>query len=387
MPLEEVTFNNVNGEEISLSNLVSQMINYYEQKLEIGETKITDFNEGSEIRNILEAFAILGYAIMEEQNDNSKIAFINLSEGGWLDRIGELPFINLERITGAEAEGNLTFSIETALEEEYTIPAETIVESSETGMEYITLNDCVIPAGELSATVIAECMVVGSEGNVPAGSIDTITDDTVDTELVSVTNEYAFENGSDYEEDEEYRERLLATNQKEGFGSIGHYKDLCESVDGVHDVKLIDNATYTKKVIVNGFSKPVEDSVYLDVITELSKLENLVVKHSFLAEKVAYTSVSLTINLDVTTEIPNQDLLDNLTAFFNGTAFDRIEYDGLNIDEPLTYEKVASCFSLFGDVINVTDILYGGSTLTSITPTLNTVFKVGTITFNQNEVQ
>ena len=64
--LNEVSFYNTNGDEISLSNIVNQMINYYNMKHEVGETVITDFNEGSEIRNLLEAFAIGIYALLEE---------------------------------------------------------------------------------------------------------------------------------------------------------------------------------------------------------------------------------------------------------------------------------------------------------------------------------
>ena len=55
MALEEVSFYNTNGDEINLTNLVDQMINFYELKSEVGETRLTDFNEGSEIRNLLEA--------------------------------------------------------------------------------------------------------------------------------------------------------------------------------------------------------------------------------------------------------------------------------------------------------------------------------------------
>ena len=51
MALNEVSFYNTNGDEISISNIVNQMINYYNLKHEVGETVVTDFNEGSEIRH------------------------------------------------------------------------------------------------------------------------------------------------------------------------------------------------------------------------------------------------------------------------------------------------------------------------------------------------
>ena len=59
------------------------MIEYYNQKLEIGETKVTDFNEGSEIRNLLESFAVDLYDLMEDNYEATKIAFIKpLTENG-----------------------------------------------------------------------------------------------------------------------------------------------------------------------------------------------------------------------------------------------------------------------------------------------------------------
>ena len=76
MAIDDVSFFTVTGEEISREYLVNQMIGYYNMKLGIGETKVTDFNEGSEIRNLLESIAIDSYIIMEDKNELSKIAFI-----------------------------------------------------------------------------------------------------------------------------------------------------------------------------------------------------------------------------------------------------------------------------------------------------------------------
>jgi hypothetical protein len=44
MAIEEVSFYNIVGEEVNLSNLVLQMIGYYELKREVSETAVTDFN-------------------------------------------------------------------------------------------------------------------------------------------------------------------------------------------------------------------------------------------------------------------------------------------------------------------------------------------------------
>jgi len=391
LALEEVSFINTNGDEVYLSNIVNQMIDYYEQKLEVGETRITDFNEGSEIRNLLEAFAVGIYALLEEQNEVSKLAFIQTSFGESLDKIGTLPFINMPRIEGQEAEGMVTFTLASTLTEDYVIPSETIVMASNTGLEYSTTSDCIIFKNETSSEVMVECLTEGADGNATVGSIDTINDITVDTELVSVTNEEALQNGSDYEDDEAYRQRLLENVREEGFGTVAYYMKLGKSVSGVHDVKLVSNTdlehSYTRKVLVNGFTKPVEDSVVLDVFTAFSDLANIVLGHSFIVEKVVPQTVNLTFNLNVTTTLNTDKLLHNLTAFFDGLNHDRITYEGLNIGQSLTRDYLVSCFSIFDEVVNVEAYVTGQSQqITTIECTPNKVLKLGTVTWNQTEV-
>ena len=387
MALEEVSFVNTNGDEVYLSNIVNQMIDYYEQKLEVGETKITDFNEGSEIRNLLEAYAIGIYALLEEQNEVSKLAFIQTSFGESLDKIGTLPFINLPRIEGNEATGLVTFTLASALTEDYTIPAETIVMASDTGLEYATTNDCIIFKNETSADVVVECLTEGSDGNAKVGSIDTINDITVDTDIVSVTNAEEFYNGTDYEDDDYYRLRLLENIREEGFGTVGYYEKLGKDVDGVHDVKLVSDASYTRNVLVNGFNKPVSDSVVLDVLTAFSDLTKIVLGHSFIVSKVVPTSVDLTFNLEVTTELDEDKLLHNLTSFFDGLTHDRITYGGLNIGQSLTKDYLLSCFSIFDEVVSIEVYVTGESEqVTTIPCDADKVLKVGTVTWNQTEV-
>ena len=315
MALNEVSFYNTNGDEISISNIVNQMINYYNLKHEVGETVVTDFNEGSEIRNLLEAFAIGIYALLEEQHEATRIAFIESSDGGWLDKIGELPFIDLARDEGSEASGVVTFTVGSVQESDVFIPAGTMVQDSSNEIDFTTSVDATIIAGEESVSVVVEAVGVGSDGNLGIDKVTVIvTDNLVNTELVSVTNPEPMMGGSDYEEDDDYRARLLGNVQADGFGSQGWYRSLCEDVDGVHDVKLIDDSDYTKKVLVNGSVKPTPDSVLLDVLGELTVLDNLVVGHSFMVDTPSYTSVDLDISLDVVSEVNEDKLLSVLTV-------------------------------------------------------------------------
>ena len=388
MALEEVVFYNTNGEEISLSNLVNQMVNYYGLKLEIGDTRVTDFNEGSEIRNLLEAFAVAIYALLEEQHEATKIAFISSSYGVWLDRIAELPFINLPRVQGNVSQGVVSFTLDSTLSDDFVVPAGSIVACSNGGLEFVTLSDCFINAGDLSADVAVECLVDGVEGNVSAGSIDTVSSEFVDSTLVSVSNQDGLDGGADLEGDEDYRSRLLANVQRAGFGTLQYYMDLCEAVTGVHDVLFINASGYTRKCIVNGDVKPTPDSVLLDVLTALTDNSNHVLNHSFTVAKPVYDTEALDITLSVTSEIASADLSEVLTCLFDGGVINgfQVDFEGLKINESISKERIVNTLELMGNVVEVTSVKQSGTEITELVPSANGVLKLGDLTFTQNEV-
>lgn len=387
MALNEITFVNTNGEEINLSNIVNQMINYYGLKLEIGETRITDFNEGSEIRNLLEAFAIAIYALLEEQHEATRISFISTSYGGWLDKIGELPFIDLPRVESSYGQGYVTFTLSSSQASDVVIPADTVLACSGTGLEFVTTSECVIAAGDLSGDASVECLTTGADGNVVAGSVDVISDDGVDTDLVSVSNASAFGGGADAEDDEDYRERLLSNVRRDGFGTLGYYENLCLDIDGVHDVLFVSDASYTRKVLVNGNTKPTSDVVLLDVLTALTENSNHVLGHSFTVAKPAYSSGhTLAITLNVKSALSTTALTNLVSAVFNGGAVFQMDYEGLSINESLDKQVLVSALETFDDVVSVTSIKESGNEITSLTPSSNDVLTLTAVSFTQNEV-
>lgn len=386
MGLDEVTFYNIVGEEVNLTNLVSQMIDYYGQKLAVGETRLTDFNEGSEIRDILEACAVLGFAILEDINSSGRLPFIRLSEGVYLDYIGENPFIKLPRNTGDYAEGIVVFTLNEVQDTDFIIPAETIVTDTVMDLDFETTVDATIPAGENSVEVPVTCLTMGTNGNVPAGTITILEDDDLNFELLSVNNPEALTGGAEYEDDEVYRARLLELVRAEGFGTSDYYINLGEAVRGVHDVKLVTDNKFTRKVIVNGLEKPVPNKVLLDVLAEYTISANHILDQTFTVEPVTYTNLNLNFNLGVNVEGNQEDYLNNLTAFINGTNFDRAEYSGLNIDETLTKFMLESAFDVFDNIVTVDVVINNDETLTEVTPSLNTVFKLGTVTINETVV-
>ena len=388
MPIEDVSFYNLLGEEISREYLLNQMIGFYKLLLEAGETQITDFNIGSEIRNLLEAISVPAYIMMEEENNLTAIAFLETAYGIWLDMHGANPFIRLDRDTGLEATGYVTFSIPEALGTDTIIPADTIVSNSSNGLEYNVLNDTILPAGETSVTASIECLTVGADGNCDIGDIDTVSD--IDTEIIglTVTNENKITGGSDYEEDDEYRSRLLEYVRQDDFGSIPYYQRLC-NLDNVHDVLLVDdpNEVYSKIILVNGYSKPTPADVLAEVLELYTNLNNLVINHSFNVDTPDYVTIPLTVDLTVSEEIDENLVRTLLNDIFNGgdnMPVAGFGYDGLYIGDNVRGDMLTSNIALLDGVISVHVKVTGESTdLDEYIIDSEELAVLGTITINQ----
>ena len=386
MAVDDVSFIRVTGEECSRGILVQQMIDFYQAKLRAGETRVTDFNEGSEIRNLLESFAVDLYVLMEETDAVAKHCFVETAEGEWLDKHGSNPLINLPRETGASSTGYVVFSIPSAATGDVLVPVDTIVVSSVTGLEYVTLSDAVIGVGDTSATCLVECLTVGSDGDAGIGEVTLFEDNSLLYNGLTVTNTEAFSGGIDYEEDEEYRERLLAYLRRDDFGSIGYYESLCNGISGVHDVALVDATGYTKKVLVNGDTKPTPNTVLADVLEAVTDVNNIVLGHNFSVDKPDYVTKNLTVNLNVTSSVAEADITELLHAIFDGgEAINGAIFDGVNIGETLKKTTIYEAFDLI-DAVESVEILISSTEITDLTVDDDEVLKLGTITINQTVV-
>ena len=355
--LNDESFYNILGEEISRNGLTQQMINFYGLLLEVGETRITDFNEGSEIRNFIESIAVDHYVILEDQNEHAKITFIDTAYGEWLDKHGLHPAIRLERNQGNEAGGEVTFTIPAASTEKTISPEGTLLASTETGLQFVTDYEAAIEIGDLNVDVQCTCMSVGEDGNVVSGSIDLIDDDFIDVHGITVTNADAFTGGVDYEEDEAYRARLLEYVRREDFGSLPYYINLAETVPGVHDVKLVDEVGITKKILVNGDVKETSDTLLVDVLTRFSDTRNLGINHTFNVAKPTFVKYSLEVAVDVDAELPSGTFEDLLVKYVDGgySTFDgRIEFNGARIGQSITKDEFVNALKIIGNVADAT---------------------------------
>lgn len=386
MAIDDEAFYNQLGEEISRGYLVEQMIGYYDLKREIGETRITDFSEGSEVRNLLESIAVDCYVLMQEQNELTKVGFIDSAEGEYLDKHGANPFINLPRNQGTEATGYVTFSIPEEISSDVIIPEGTVVVCEDTGLEYGTDVEGVISVGDTETTVACTCLSTGKDGNCGINMITVLDDDYIDIVGVTVTNTEKFRNGTDYEEDDEYRERLLKYVRQDDFGSLPYYTNLANSIEGVHDALLINTTGYTKKILVNGYTKPTPNTLLLDVLETFTNTNNIVVGHTFTVDKPTYVEADLDINLTVSVEIAESKIISLITTFFNGGDADLpgLSFSGYSIGQSVTKTELYNALSLIEAIQEIEVLDHDSQTeITDLEVGSDEVIKVGSLEITQ----
>ena len=114
MVVTEEEFYTITGEKINRQKLVQRMIDYFNEKYP--DTQITDFNEGSEIRDIMESFAVDIYHMEKNDTDLLRACFLPTSFGQYLDLFGEE--LSVSRDYGASSWGTVTFSIPETITEE-----------------------------------------------------------------------------------------------------------------------------------------------------------------------------------------------------------------------------------------------------------------------------
>lgn len=357
-----MSFYNINNEEISQESILNDLISYYQSLTEAGKSKVDDFNEGSEARNLLEVLSHLAYNILEEQNNTLTNHFINTADGEYLDLLGANPNVNLPREQGTTATGLVKFSIPYTAFEEMTVPADTIVSSSEA--EYVTVEDGLISIGETYTYVPVECVTDGEDGNCPVGAIN-----KCELSDYTVTNDEAFIDGSEFEEDDEYRDRLLEFIRADNFGSRGYYENVLLGLEGVHDIRQNSSPSAMIDYYVNTNDIDIVDTVYNSILSHFTDNNNIVVGHDSNFSMSYLHEVSFTVTLNQDSGYSEDDVKDFIKCYFHGGDMQNYPYSyvGLGMGEVADADTISSVFlDAFSDADSfiISDIsnVYDGST-------------------------
>lgn len=361
-----MSFYNINNELISQEGILEDLINYYQTLHDENKTRVTDFNEGSEVRTLLEVLSHLGYNLLEETNNTLRNHFISTAEGEYLDLIGANPNVNLPREQGSTATGLVKFTLTNPAVEDITIPAGAIVSNEE--VTYETDVDGVINLGETSTYIQVTCTIDGVDGNTKANTIINVNDLNGDYSI-SVTNEEDFTNGADFEEDDEYRARLLEVIRADNFGSRGYYENLLLSIDNVHDIKVDSNPSATIDYVLNtNKGESVDEAAVTDALALLSESENIVLGHTYNISAADSVPVEVTVNINSDCGILEDDLIDIVKTYFIGGECTNYPYsfDGYNMGDTADTSKISEdIMNLDSSISSLTVSLDDSSTLDS----------------------
>lgn len=337
-----MSFYNIFNELVSQESILESMINSYQELHEAGKTEVTDFTEGSEVRTLLEVLSHLGYNLLEEANNTLKNHFISTAEGEYLDLLGANPNINLQREQGSTATGLVKFSLANPTEEiintEILIPAGSIVGNDE--VEYETDADGIIGIGETFTYINVTCTIDGVEGNCKAGKIVNINELNSDYSLNCV-NEEDINNGFDFEEDEEFRQRLLDFVRQDNFGSRGYYENLLLSISNVHDIKQYNTGNATIEYYLNtNKGATANNKALLDANDLLHNAEYVILGHNSNIVSASVCSVGITVKINQDCGLSEDDVIDIVSTYFIGGDCTNYPYSFEGLDMGVTFDSL-----------------------------------------------
>ncbi|HBF6275583.1 TPA: baseplate J/gp47 family protein [Clostridioides difficile] len=180
--------------------------------------------------------------------NNLKIAFPQTSYGTYLEWLGECKGVFKNQPT--KAIGTITFTgVQGTIITKGTIVT-TIATDEKQSIEFELLETKTIGENE-TVDIKAECKESGTIGNVSKGSISVLLGSI--SGVKSVTNKEDFRGGTDIEDEEHFRERVLVAEQEDKLsGASSDYIRWAKEVDGVGYAYVVPewNGAGTVKVLI-----------------------------------------------------------------------------------------------------------------------------------------
>ena len=245
---------------------------------------------------------------------------------------------------------------------------------------FTTDYEAVIPSsGNIS--VSCTCTESGTQGNILAGAITQIrTADAIDG--ITVTNEEAFEGGTEEENDESYRNRIYEKIRLPlASGNSNSYIYWAKQVSGVGNARSIPlwNGAGTVKVIILGSDgKAPDDEVLQNVADYIETQRPIGAKVTVSKAEAHPVSINATITISVgykLTDIKNE-IDKTIREYLIGIAYEEE-------NKVLSYFKISDLIFNVSGVSDVIDYTINGGK-TSITAGTSEFFELQEVTINEN---
>lgn len=165
-------------------------------------------------------------------------SFPQTARGQYLDYQGQMR--GLVRLPATKAAGTIRFSVTMPPVSDLVIPADTVC-MTEQEARFRTTEATVLAAGTLEADAPAEALEGGSRGNAAPGAIRILT--ACPLAVTACTNLAAFSGGSDEEDDETFRRRILESYQRLPNGAnAAWYEQTAMNYGGVAAARAVGRA-------------------------------------------------------------------------------------------------------------------------------------------------
>ena len=232
---EDIEFITFDGDSITKSDYRDEIINKYISANLDGMTKITDFTVGSEAYHLADVMAAFILEHREMIDTNYRMSMIHTAEGEFLDNFGDMAGVH--RYGSSGSVGEVTFTRLGTDTSQAIVIADGTQVSTEDAISFIVDNDgedLVLESGMTTITANVLCEQEGTYTNVLSNTIVLVIGDL--GSLVSVNNANDFTGGTDIEEDDDYRNRILLSPYEVPAGSLKWYENTALTLESVHDV-------------------------------------------------------------------------------------------------------------------------------------------------------
>ena len=273
-------------------------------------------------------------------------AKVEYAENDDLDEnIGDV--VGIPRPEATYAYVDVTFTLDVVLEEDVNISQEVVL-STDNGIEYRTLENIFIPAGETSTTV--SCMAV------EPGVASKIVENTlvnIETELeinFSCNNDKASTGGTAEYTDDEYRYLLMHWKEVNLKGSLEAYEEYFANFDGIDSYKIVPfwNGTGTIKVILDPGTPEQLNRAYADLQSKVTQAKEDITMFAPVSKPIDIYAV---VNVDIDQLNPYSDvekekikarIISSIKVFIDGGyTTDDTYYPGLLLGEDFIPHKLA----------------------------------------------
>lgn len=250
-------------------------------------------------------------------------SFPQTAQGMYLDYQGQMR--GLARLPATKAAGTIRFSVAMPPVSDLVIPADTVC-MTEQEVRFRTTEATVLAAGALAAEAPAEALEGGSDGNAAPGTIRILT--ACPLAVTGCTNPAAFSGGSDEEDDETFRQRILESYQRLPNGAnAAWYEQTAMNYGGVAAAKAVGRARGigTVDVYVATEQGVPGEELLTGLQAELQEKREIAVDVEVKAPDVQ--SVDVTVGIAVKagadfTEV-KASVEQSISAYFNGKLLGR----------------------------------------------------------------